>query len=179
MTCWRCTAKIPDGTEICPICGTVQKQKISFRTSFFRWMLWACPLVSIIANTINLYFLITGAHYLLDLSEGILPGRYVMYTYYPALYWMDMVLLAFIWIVYGLIIATAICAQRKKSSAPILLLITNVMIFLWTLSALFCSILITDLISPVLVLTVIGLILQMMWTTLSFLYLKKSNEFIY
>ena len=102
-----------------------------------------------------------------------------MYTYYPALYWMDMVLLAFIWIVYGLIIATAICAQRKKSSAPILLLITNCTIFLWSLSALFSSVLITDLISPVLILTLIGLLLQMAWTTVSFIYWYKSNEFFY
>ncbi len=179
MNCWRCTAKIPDGTEICPICSAVQNRKISFGTYFFRWMLWACPLVSIIANTINLYFTVVGAHYLTDLSYGILPGRYVMYTYYPALYWLDMVMLALIWVIYGLIIATSICAQRKKSSAPILLLITNIAIFLWSLSALFFTLLITNIISPVLVLTVVGMLLQAAWTVFSFVYWQRSFVFVY
>lgn len=179
MTCWRCTAKIPDGTKICPICSAVQNRKISFRTYFFRWMLWACPLVSIIGNTVNLYYLIVGAHYLTDLSYGILPGRFAVYTYYPGAYWMDMVLLASIWIVYGLIIATTINAQRQKARAPFLMLLTNTVIFLWSLSYLFFSLLITGILSPVLVLTVVGMLLQGAWTAASFIYWQRSNAFNY
>ena len=29
MNCWRCTAKIPDGTEICPICSAIQVLQVN------------------------------------------------------------------------------------------------------------------------------------------------------
>ena len=179
MTCWKCTAKIPDGTAVCPICSAVQNRKVSFRVKFFRWMLWACPLVSIIANTVNLYLLITGAHYLTDLRFGILPGRFDIYTTFPSVYWMDMALLATIWIIYGLIIAMAVCAQRQKSSAPVMLLITNIAIFLWSLSYLFFSILLTNIVSPVLAIVAVQMALQAAWTVFSCIYWYRSYVFVY
>ena len=179
MTCWRCKNDIPDGSKTCPICNSVQNRKLDFRTSLFFWMMWACPLVTIIANTVNLYFLITSAHYLTDLSYGILIGRFALYNYYPELYPMDIVLLIAVFAIYGLIVVTAFYAQRKKSSAPILLLITNIVIFLWSLSYLFFSLLITGIISPVLSIVVVQMVLQAAWTVFSFVYWQRSYVFVY
>lgn len=179
MTCWRCKNDIPDGSKTCPICNSVQNRKLGFRTGLFFWMMWACPVVSIITNTINLFFLLTSAHYLTDLSYGIFTGRFVLYTYYPELYPMDIVLLIAVFVIYGLIVATAFCAQRKQSSAPVMLLITNIAILLWSLSYLFFSLLITGIISPMLIWTVVGMLLQGAWTAASFVFWQRSYVFVY
>ena len=92
---------------------------------------------------------------------------------------MDIVLLIAVFAIYGLIVVTAFYAQRKKSSAPILLLITNIVIFLWSLSYLFFSLLITGIISPVLSIVVVQMVLQAAWTVFSFVYWQRSYVFVY
>lgn len=179
MICKRCKNTIPDGSFYCPICGKSYARWHNFRIRLIQSLIIASPFVCMAMIAINAYSLITGAHYIIDMRYGLWLARLSMYNYFPSLYGMDMILLALLLVIFVMAIISIFCIQQGREIAPTFMLITNISAFLWSLSYLFVSLYITDIISPMLGFTVMQMLIFAIWTVVSSICLYKFDYFIY
>ena len=104
MYCRRCNRDIPDGVDVCPVCGNATR---AATRKWFRSPLQKCirivDALSFFTCVIHAFILATASHYVRETKYGILYDRLLQYELHPALRWVDILFTL-------LLVAAFICA---------------------------------------------------------------------
>lgn len=87
--CKRCGNEFPDDTEVCPICGTVNKKLHKKNTRFIRALIYIADLLIIVMSFISTVITLMCSHYCMEYEYGIFLAREIYWHEYPALIFID------------------------------------------------------------------------------------------
>ena len=178
MICKKCDTVLLDNPDFCPICGNQTKPQ-KRRKNPLKLLIKISDLFAIAMNAVNIYLVVTAAHYATNLSYGLWFAKERMYVLYPALIPTD-IIFCILYLILPILTSLSHYFLKKLQRKGMLLTIGA------TYAIVLCSALypiitqsITGIQSPVLYFCMIQITLYFIFITAFSAYLIKSKRFIY
>ena len=96
MFCRRCQYDLPDGTEVCPVCGTMTRRKARRRNAPLKFLIRYLDILTMLSLLLHAFVWATGAHFVIDGSIGLIDARKYLYLAHKGLSAVDLAFAALI-----------------------------------------------------------------------------------
>lgn len=131
MFCRRCQYDLPDGTEVCPVCGTMTRRKARRRNAPLKFLIRYLDILTMLSLLLHAFVWATGAHFVIDGSIGLIDARKYLYLAHKGLSAVDLAFAALIVanIVFSVVMRYKL--MREYRIGKLFLIVSLTLCLLW------------------------------------------------
>ena len=179
MNCRKCCSILPEGTLVCPVCGTRHRRKKTTRLKLFLAARDITAILSFVMIFLNAFMNITASHYSTLYEEGILVAKWSAYYAFPALEVLDVIFYAVYAIALGILSVSVNLSHRARYAGAVMTAVSNACVIGMSVIYPLVASLIIGMPSPLAIPTAIVILVYTAIVTVTTVYIFKSNYLIY
>ena len=149
MVCNHCHAWLEDDPEICPMCGKRPDEIVRKSFDLYQFIIKISDFLALIMNGINIYLLLSSAHYAKNLTNGLFYAKQVAYIQYPTLIPVDIIFGIFLLILPVITTLSHYWLKKKQNKGLFLTVAGTGAIAAWSILYPIVTYTVTGIRSPV------------------------------
>ncbi len=178
MICNNCRSLLKDDPEICPICGACPDKIVRKKFNPYKFIVSVSDILALIMNGINIYLLLSSAHYAEHLANGLFYAKQVAYIRYPTLIPID-ILFGICLLVLPIITTLSHYWLKKRQNKGLFLTIAGTgAITAWSILYPIATYTITDIRSPIIYFWMVQITLYIIITVAFSAYFLKHDLYV-
>ena len=179
MFCPHCHADLYNDAESCPRCGLPTNKPVRKRFNLLKFLVVSSDHLTLVMNGLNIYLLVTGAHYVEHMEYGLMISHFISRAVHPAITATDIIFGILLLIIPIISSLGHYYMKRYRRFGFLMAAYSAAALTLWSILYPFVIFVITDIISPVLMFVIIQTLVYASISAVIFLYLHHTDRFIY